>query len=90
MLNTSSPWHLQGHGSLRANTSHINILTKYEMQGTSPYMAMLVLRATSLDDDTPSPAELMGNRRYKTTFLTITRAPHNSEEVKLSLSRKQG
>ena len=51
-------------------------------------MAMLELRAAPLDDNTPSPAELLGNRRYKTTLPAITRASYNSETVWQSLVRK--
>ena len=52
-------------------------------------MAMLELRATPLDDNMPSPAKLLGNRRYKTTLPTITRASYNSEAVWQSLLKRQ-
>ena len=48
-------------------------------------MVMLELRATPLDDNTPSLAMFLGNRRYKTTHPAITRASYNSEAVKQSL-----
>ena len=52
-------------------------------------MAMLELRATPLDDNTPSLAELLGDRRYKTTLPAITRASYNSEAVWQSLLKRQ-
>ena len=55
----------------------------------SPHMAMLELRATPLDDNTPSPAELLGNRKCKSNLPAITRASYNSEAVWQSLLRRQ-
>ena len=65
------------------------ILIKSEIDCTSPYMALLKLRAMSLDDNAPSLAWPLGNRRYKTTLPAVTKAPYNSEEVRQSLSRMQ-
>ena len=59
------------------------------MDGTSPYMAMLELRATSLDDNTPSQAELLRNRMYKTTLPAVTRVSYNGETVWQSLLKWQ-
>ena len=51
------------------------ILIKCEMDGNSPYMALLELRAIPLCYSTPSPVELLGNRKYKTALPAVTRAP---------------
>ena len=81
-LATSSPYHPKGHGFIERWIQTIkNIFIKCELDGTSPHMAMLELRAAPLDDNTPFPAELLGNRRYKTTLPAITRASYNSEAV---------
>ena len=50
---------------------------------------MLELRATPLNDNTPSPAELPENRRYKTALPAITRASYNSEATWQSLQKRQ-
>ena len=89
-LTTSSPYHPKGHGFIERQVQTIKkILIKCELDGTSPHMAMLELRATPLDDSTPSPAELLGNRRYKTTLPAITRASYNSEAVWQSLLKRK-
>ena len=89
-LTTSSPYHPKGHGFIKRQIQTImKILIKYEMDGTSLYMAMLELRATPLDDGTPSLAELLGNRRYKTILPTVSRAPYNSEAVRQILLNRQ-
>ena len=67
-LTTSSPYHPKGYGFLERQIQIImKIFIKCEMDGTSPHMAMLELRATPLDDNMPSPAKLLGIRKYKTT-----------------------
>ena len=52
-------------------------------------MTMLELRAIPLDDNTTSPAELLGNRKYKTTLPAVTRAPFNNEAIWQSLLKRQ-
>ena len=89
-LTTSSPYHPKGHGFIDRQIQTIKkILINCKLDGTSPYMAMLEVRATPIDDNTPSLAELLGNRRYKTTPPAITRASHNSEAVWQSLLKRQ-
>ena len=89
-LTSSRPYHPKGHGFIERQVQTIKkILIKCELDGTSPHMAMLELSATPLDDNTPSLAALLGNRRYKTTLPAITRASYNSEAVWQS-SKKAG
>ena len=59
------------------------------MDGTCPHMATLELRPTPLDDNMPSLARFLGNRRYKTILPAITRASYNSEAVQQSLLKRQ-
>ena len=84
-LTTSSPYNPKGHRLIERLIQTIKKIFKCEMDGTSPYMAMLELRAVPFDDSTPSSAELLGNKRYKTTLPVVTRAPYNREEMKQSL-----
>ena len=89
-LTTSSPYQPKGHGFIERQVQPIKkILIKCELDGTSPHMVMLELRTTPLGDNTPSPAELLGNRRYKTTLPAITRASYNSEAVWQNLLKRQ-
>ena len=89
-LTTSSLYHPKGHEFIQRQIKTIKkILIKCELDGTTPHKAMLQLRATPLDDNMPSLAELLGNRRYKTTLPAITRASHNSEAVWQSLLKRQ-
>ena len=68
-VTTSRSYHPKGHGFIERQIQTIKkILIKCEMDGTNPHLAMLELRATPLDDSTPSPAKLLGNQRYKTTL----------------------
>ena len=46
-------------------------------------------KATPLYDKAPSPAELLGNRKYKTTLPAVTRVCYNNDDVRQSLSRRQ-
>ena len=86
----SSPYHPKGHGFIKRQLQTIKkILIKCEMDGTSPHLAMLELRETPLNDGTPSPAELLGNRKYETTLPVAARVPYNSEAVWQSLLKGQ-
>ena len=65
-LTTNSPYHHIGCGFINSQIQTIKmILIKCEKGGSSPHMAMLELRTTPLDNGTPSPVELLGNRKYK-------------------------
>ena len=59
------------------------------MNGTSPCIAMLKLRATPLDDSTPSPDKLQGNQRYRTALLAVMRASYNNEVARQSVLNRQ-
>ena len=83
-LTTCSPYQPIGHGFIDRQIKTIkNILIKCDLDAIScPSMAMLEQMATTLDENTPSPAELLGDRRNITTLPALTTVPFNSEEVK--------
>ena len=82
-ITSSSLYHPKGHGFIERQIQTIKkILIKCEVDGTSPYMVILELMVTPLDDNTSSTAELLANRRNKTTLPAVTRASYNSEAVR--------
>ena len=84
-LATSSPYHSKGHGFIERYIQTIMIiLIKWKKDGMSPCIDMLNLRTIPLNDNTPSPAELLDNTGYRTIFPEHTRPPYNSEVQQLS------
>ena len=63
---TSSPMYPQSNGSAERMVQTVeNILRKCEEDKEDPYLALLSYRATPLDNQLKSPAELTG-RKFKT------------------------
>lgn len=67
---TSSPRYPQSNGFIERMVQTVKkCLTKATEAGDDPYKAMLVYRTTPLDSRIPSPAELLYNRRVRSTVL---------------------
>ena len=69
-----------------------NILQKSDETKEDPYLALLSYRATPLDLELKSPAELLKNRKFKTRLLLCQRALLNStdhETVKTKFITRQ-
>ena len=49
-----------------------HLFTKAREGGQDPHMAMLCLRTTPLDHQTPSPSELLNGRKYRSNIPTTT------------------
>ena len=89
-LTTSSPYYPKGHGFIERQVQTIkNLLSKCAKDGSDPYLALLQLRSTPLDSRTPSPGELLQNRKLRTTLPVIIRPPPNSEAVRAALQSRQ-
>ena len=89
-LTTSSPYYPKGHGFIERQGQTIkNLLSKCAKDGSDPYLALLQLRSTPLDSRTPSPGELLHNRKLRTTLPVIIRPPPNSEAVRAALQSRQ-
>ena len=89
-LTTSSPYYPKGHGFIERQVQTIkNLLSKCAKDGSDPYLALLQLRSTPLDSRTPSPGELLQNRKLRTTLPAIIRPPPNSEAVRAALQSRQ-
>ena len=56
---------------------------------SDPYLALLQHRSTPLDSWTPSPGELLQNRKLRTTLPVIIRPPFNSEAVTAAPQSRQ-
>ena len=65
------------------------LLTKCSQDGSDPFLALLQLRTTPIDSRTPSPSELLQNRKLHTTLLVNIRPHANSEAIKASLQAMQ-
>jgi transposase InsO family protein len=66
---TSSPHYPQSNGFIERQVQTVKqVLTKCHETGSDPYLAMLCLRTTPLDHNTPSPCELLNNRLYRCTI----------------------
>ena len=89
-LTTSSPYYPKGHGFIERQVQTIkNLLSKCAKDGSDPYLALLQLRSTPLYSGTPSPGELLQNRKLRTTLPVIIRLPPNSEAVRAALQSRQ-
>ena len=65
------------------------LLTRYSQDGSDPFLALLQLRTTPIDSRTPSPSELLQNRKLHTTLPVNIRPPPNSEAITASLQAMQ-
>ena len=87
---TSSPHYPRGHGLVERHLQTIKRLTsKCREDGTDINMAILNLRSTPLNQNTPSPAELLNNRRYRSNLPVRTALPQNYEQIKEQFERNQ-
>ena len=89
-LTTSSPYYPKGHGFIERQVQTIkNLLSKCAKDGSDPYLALLQLRSMPLDSRTPSPGELLQNRKLRTTLPVIIRPPPHSKAVRAALQSRQ-
>ena len=89
-LTTSSAYYPKGHGFIERQVQTIkNLLNKCDKGGSDQYLALCQLKSTPLDSKTPSPAELLHNRKLRTTLLGIIKPSADSEEVRASLQVRQ-
>ena len=65
------------------------LLTKCSQDGSDPLLVLLQLRTTPIDSRTPSPCELLQNRKLCTTLPVNIRPPPNSEAIRASLQAMQ-
>ena len=84
-LTTSSPHYPRGHGFVHQEVQTIKkLLTKCSQDGSDPFLALLQLRTTPIDNKTPSPSGLLQNRKLHTTLSVNIRPPPNSEAIRPS------
>jgi len=70
---TSSPLYPRSNGFAERMVQTIkHLFTKAREGGQDPHMAMLCLRTTPLDHQTPSPSELLNGRKYRSNIPTTT------------------
>ena len=87
---TSSPHHPRGHGLVERHVQTIKRLTsKCREDGTDINLAILNLRSTPSNQNTPSPAELLNNRRYRSNLPVRIALPQNYEQIKEQFERNQ-
>ncbi|XP_014665892.1 PREDICTED: uncharacterized protein K02A2.6-like [Priapulus caudatus] len=69
---TNSPQFPSSNGFIERTVQTVkNVFTKARESGNDPHLAMLCLRTTPVDHNTPSPSELLNNRRYRANLSTI-------------------
>jgi len=68
-----------------------HLFTKAREGGQDPHMAMLCLRTTPLDHQTPSPSELLNGRKYRSNIptTTVTRLKESPASYTHNLQRRQ-
>ena len=89
-ITTSSPHYPKGHGFIKRQVQTIEkLFTRYDQDGINYQLALQELRATPIDCNLQSPAELLFGRQLKTTLLVIIKPPANSEAVRASLQSRQ-
>ena len=86
----SSPEYPQGHALIERHIQTIKkCMAKCDISGFDFHLALLVLRSTPLGTSLPSPAELLQQRRFRTTLPTFIPSPPNSEDVQKKLRERQ-
>ena len=89
---TSSPMYAQSNGSAERVVQTVkNILKKCDEKGDDPYLALLSYRATPVNSKLQSPAELLNNRKFRTTLPISKRVSlsDNTSKVKEELYERQ-
>ena len=90
---TSSPLYPQSNGFAERTVQTVkNTLRKCEEEGEDPYLGILSYRTTPVDHQLKSPAELLNNRKFRTTLPTAKRAlltGIDRDHVKESLYQRQ-
>ena len=86
----SSPEYPQGHALIERHIQTVKkCMQKCDVSGYDFDLALLVLRSTPLGPDLPSPAELLQERRFRTTLPTYVPDPRTSESVSQRLRERQ-
>ena len=86
----SSPEYPRGHALIERHIQTVKkCMHKCDVSRYDFYLALLVLRSTPLGPDLPSPAELLQERRFRTTLPTYVPDPPNSESVSQKLKGRQ-
>ena len=86
----SSPEYPQGHALIERHVQTVKkCMKKCDASGFDFDLALLVLRSTPLGPDLPSPAELLQQRRFRTTLPTYVPDPPSSAEVRARLQQRQ-
>ena len=88
---TSSPRFPQSNGFIERMIQTVKAtLKKSHESGTDPYLALLCLRTTPVDNVIPSPGELLTNRKLRSNLpVKIRNNAQNKDEVHGKLSSRQ-
>ena len=90
---TSSPLYPQLNGFAdRMMQTFKNTLRKCDEEGEDPYLGVLSYRTTPVDHQSKSPAQLLDNRKFRTTLLTAQKSlltGIDRDQVKESLHERQ-
>ena len=88
----SSPEYPRGHGLIERHVQTIKkCMHKCDHSGQDFELALLSLRSTPLDSHIPSPAELLNNRKYRTTMPLINNNPssNSNDNIRAQLELRQ-
>ena len=88
----SSPEYPRGHGLIERHVQTVKkCMYKCDHSGQDVELALLSLRSTPLDSHLPSPAELLNNRKYRTTMPTVNQdaSPVDNGNIRTQLENRQ-
>ena len=86
----SSPEYPQGHALIERHVQTVKkCMSKCDVSSFDFDLALLVLRSTPLGPDLPSPAELLQQRKFRTTLPTYVHNPPSSSDVRAKLQHRQ-
>ena len=87
---TSSPRYPQSNGLVERNIQTIkNTMVKAKETHTDVNMALLAFRSTPIDHSLPSPAEMLYNRKLRTTLPSVSRCSPAAQPVLDQLRHRQ-
>ena len=88
---TSSPRYPRSNGHVERSIQTVKqVLTKAKESGADPYLALLSLRSTPIDQNLPSPAEILYSRQIRANLpLVNLKMSNKNKKIRKALQARQ-
>ena len=87
----SSPKYPRSNGFIERSIQTVKgVLTKAKESGSDPYLALLCLRTTPVDQNLPSPAEILYSRKIRANLPFVSlKTPNKTKRIRKALQDRQ-